>query len=128
MVRTEHEARDLIVRGGVDVIQCDVVLAGGMAGCRRISELADAHGSSWSPHTWSHGHGLLANLHAALGLSSSPFLEVPYDPPGWTPERRDFVLAEPVAVGADGVVRVPASPGLGIQLSGDARAALDAAR
>jgi len=112
MVRTEHEARDLIVRGGVDVIQCDVVLAGGIAGCRRISELADAHGSSWSPHTWSHGHGLLANLHAALGFSSSPFLEVPYDPPGWTPERRDFPLPSPVDV-VGGVLLRPEGAGLG---------------
>jgi D-galactarolactone cycloisomerase len=100
------------VRGGVDVIQCDVVLAGGIAGCRRISELADAHGSSWSPHTWSHGHGLLANLHAALAFSSSPFLEVPYDPPGWTPERRDFPLPFPVDV-VGGVLLRPEGAGLG---------------
>ena len=112
MVRTEHEARDLIVRGGVDVIQCDVVLAGGIEGCRRIAELADAHGSSWSPHTWSHGHGLLANLHAALAFSSCPFLEVPYDPPGWTPGRRDFPLQTPVEV-TDGMLERPAGPGLG---------------
>ncbi len=112
MVRTEHEARDLVLRGGVDVIQCDVVLAGGIEGCRRISELADANGSSWSPHTWSHGHGLLANLQAALGFSSCPFLEVPYDPPGWTPERRDFPLPFPVEV-AGGTLTPPAGPGLG---------------
>jgi D-galactarolactone cycloisomerase len=119
MVRTEHEARDLILRGGVDVIQCDVVLAGGIEGCRRISELADANGSSWSPHTWSHGHGLLANLHAALGVSSCPFLEVPYDPPGWTPERRDFPLPHPVEVSA-GTLSPPAGPGLGVEPALDA--------
>jgi L-alanine-DL-glutamate epimerase-like enolase superfamily enzyme len=114
MVRTEHEARDLIMRGGVDVIQCDVVLAGGIEGCRRISELADASGGSWSPHTWSHGHGLLANLHAALGFSSCRFLEVPYDPPGWTPERREFPLPTPVEV-ADGTLQPPQGPGLGVE-------------
>jgi L-alanine-DL-glutamate epimerase-like enolase superfamily enzyme len=112
MVRTEHEARDLIVRGGVDVVQCDVVLAGGIEGCRRIAELAEARGGSWSPHTWSHGHGLLANLHAALAFSSCPFLEVPYDPPGWTPERRDFPLPSPVEV-AGGLLHRPTGPGLG---------------
>ena len=112
MVRTEHEARDLIVRGRVDVIQCDVVLAGGVEGCRRLSALADAHGASWSPHTWSHGHGLLANLHVALAVSSNEFLEVPYDPPGWTPERRDFPLPSPVEV-AGGMLLPPEGPGLG---------------
>jgi L-alanine-DL-glutamate epimerase-like enolase superfamily enzyme len=114
MVRTEHEARDLVVRGGVDVIQCDVVLAGGIEGCRRIAELAEAHGASWSPHTWSHGHGLIANLHAALALSTCPFLEVPYDPPGWTPERRDFPLPAPVEV-HDGLLERPPGAGLGTE-------------
>ena len=44
MVRGSFEARDLIVRGGVDVIQSDAVLAGGLGGCRRIAALADLHG------------------------------------------------------------------------------------
>jgi L-alanine-DL-glutamate epimerase-like enolase superfamily enzyme len=114
MVRSEHEARDLVVRGGVDVLQCDVVLAGGIEGCRRLSELADAHGASWSPHTWSYGHGLLANLHLALAVSSNDYLEVPYDPPGWTPERRDFPLPRPVEVAA-GTLGPPPGPGLGAE-------------
>ena len=114
MVRSEHEARDLVVRGGVDVLQCDVVLAGGIEGCRRLSALADAHGASWSPHTWSHGHGLLANLHVALAVSSNEYLEVPYDPPGWTPERRDFPLPRPVEVVA-GSLAPPSGPGLGAE-------------
>ena len=33
-----------------------------------IRALADEAGSSWSPHTWSNGYGLLANLHAALAF------------------------------------------------------------
>ena len=91
MVRQAHEARDLIVRGGVDVIQTDVVLAGGIGGCRRVSALADLHRRAWSPHTWSNGYGLVANLHAALAFSTGAFLEVPYDPPGV--ERRRPRLA-----------------------------------
>src|SRR4029079_9020749 len=78
----------------------------------RLSALADAHGASWSPHTWSHGHGLLANLHVALAVSSNGYLEVPYDPPGWTPERRDFPLPSPVEV-AGGMLLPPEGPGLG---------------
>ncbi len=114
MVRSEEEAIDLIVRGGVDVIQADVVLAGGIGGCHRVAEVAEAHGRMWSPHTWSHGHGLLANLHLALAVSTCPFIEVPYDPPGWTPERRDFPIA-PVEVGADGTLEAPPGPGLGAE-------------
>ena len=58
MVRGLHEARDLVLRGGVDVIQPDVVLAGGIGGCRRIAALADLCGRAFSPHTWSNGFGL----------------------------------------------------------------------
>jgi L-alanine-DL-glutamate epimerase-like enolase superfamily enzyme len=119
MVRSEEEAIDLIVRGGVDVVQADVVLAGGIGGCRRVAEVAAAHGRVWSPHTWSHGHGLLANLHAALAFSTCPFLEVPYDPPGWTPERRDFPVV-PLQVGPDGTLGAPAGPGLGAEPDLDA--------
>ena len=128
MVRSPHEARDLVLRGGVDVVQPDVVLSGGIGGGLRIAALAGMCGRMWSPHTWSNGVGLLANLHVAAGVGGGPYLEVPYDPPGWTPERRDFVLATPVAVGPDGMLRVPPVPGLGIELSSEARAALDATR
>ena len=84
MVRGLFEARDLLLRGGVDVVQPDVVLAGGLGGCRRIAALADLCGGSFSPHTWSNGLGLLANLHLALAVSTCPYLEVPFDPPAWT--------------------------------------------
>jgi L-alanine-DL-glutamate epimerase-like enolase superfamily enzyme len=120
MVRGAHEARDLIVRGGVDVIQTDVVLAGGIAGCRRVAALADLHGRMWSPHTWSNGYGLVANLHLALAVSTCPFVEVPYDPPGLTAERRDWLLPEPVHIAADGTIGPPPGPGLGVTPDFDA--------
>lgn len=114
MVRSAGEARDLIVRGGVDVVQTDVVLAGGIGGCRRIAALADLHGRVWSPHTWSNGVGLVANLHLALAVSASPFVEVPYDPPALSAERRDWLLPAPVEIAADGTIAPPPGPGLGV--------------
>ena len=68
------------------------------------------------PHTWTNGFGLLVNLHVAAGVGGGPFLEFPYDPPGWTVERRDFFFAEPLRVGADGCLKVPPRPGLGAVL------------
>jgi D-galactarolactone cycloisomerase len=113
MVRTAAQARDLVLRGGVDVIQPDVVLAGGLGGCRRIAALADLCGRWFSPHTWSNGLGLLANLHLALAVSSCPYLEVPLDPPDWTPARRDWLLPAPLEIAADGTIAPPPGPGLG---------------
>jgi D-galactarolactone cycloisomerase len=115
MVRTAAEARDLIVRGGIDVIQTDVVLAaGGMSGCRRVAALAELHGRTWSPHTWSNGYGLLANLHLALAVSGCPYVEVPYDPPPLGAAQRDWLLPAPLQIGADGYIAPPAGPGLGV--------------
>lgn len=115
MARTTAEARDLVVRGGVDVVQCDVVLAaGGISGCRRVAALADLHGRCWTPHTWSNGYGLLANLHLALAVSGCPFVEVPYDPPALTAAARDWLLPAPLEIDADGWIAPPPGPGLGV--------------
>jgi D-galactarolactone cycloisomerase len=120
MVRTLAEARELLVRGGLGVVQPDVVLAGGIEGSRRIAELAREHGRWWSPHTWSNGYGLVANLHAALVFSTCPYVEVPYDPPAWSAERRDWLLPEPLEIAADGTIAPPPGPGLGVEPDFDA--------
>ena len=115
MCRTAAEARDLVVRGGVDVIQTDVVLAaGGISGCRRVAALAELHGRAWSPHTWSNGFSLVANLHLALAVSACPYVEVPYDPPALPAARRDWLLPAPVEIDADGFIAPPPGPGLGV--------------
>ena len=114
MVREPSQARDLLLRGEVDVLQCDCVLSGGIGGVRRLAGLADLLGRSWSPHTWSNGYGLLANLHVALAVSTTPFLEVPLDPPALTPERRDWLLPAPLQVASDGTIAPPPGPGLGV--------------
>jgi D-galactarolactone cycloisomerase len=120
MVRSAHEARDLVLRGGVDVLQCDAVLSLGIGGCRRAAALADLMGRAWSPHTWSNGYGLLVNLHAALAFSTVPYIEVPLDPPTWPAERRDWLLPAPIGVAADGTIAPPAGPGLGVEPDLDA--------
>jgi L-alanine-DL-glutamate epimerase-like enolase superfamily enzyme len=114
MARSAAEARALVLRGQVDVLQTDVVLAGGIEGARACAELSNANESTWSPHTWSNGYGLLANLHAAHALSTCPYLEVPYDPPGWSPERRDWLLPITIEIGDDGTIEPPPGPGLGV--------------
>jgi D-galactarolactone cycloisomerase len=119
-VRSLAEARELVVRGGISVAQPDVVLVGGVEGARRISEVTAAAGATWSPHTWSNGYGLLANLHAALALSTCPYLEVPYDPPAWSAERRDWLLPMTLEIAADGTIGPPAGPGLGVVPDWDA--------
>ena len=115
MVRSLAETEQLIRAGAFDVVQNDVVLAGGIEGARRVAQWADQSSILWSPHTWSTGYGLVANLHVALALSTAGFIEVPYDPPGWSPARRDFMLPEPLEIADDGTISPPAGPGLGVE-------------
>ena len=120
MVRSEAEARDLVIRGRVDVVQPDVVLSGGIAGARRVAALAEHEGRMWSPHTWSNGYGLLINLHAALAFSTCPYIEVPFDPPAWAAERRDWLLPATLEIAPDGTIAPPGGPGLGVVPDWDA--------
>lgn len=115
MVRSLPESRRLLAAGGVDVIQNDVVLAGGITGCRAVADWAKDAGAVWSPHTWSTGYGLVANLHAALAMSTGEYLEIPYDPPAWSVDRRDFMLPTTIDIDSGGYVAPPAGPGLGIE-------------
>ena len=115
MVRTLPELLNLIAQDALDVYQPDVVLAVGLERSRLIAGLAEAKNRIFTPHTWSNGYGLLANLQVTAGLGGAPFIEFPYDPPTWGVERRDFLMAKPLDVDSSGLLHVPAAPGMGIE-------------
>ncbi|HEX9033560.1 MAG TPA: mandelate racemase/muconate lactonizing enzyme family protein [Streptosporangiaceae bacterium] len=114
MARTAQELLGAIAAGALDVVQPDAVLAVGMSRARTVAHAALLANRWFTPHTWTNGLGLMANLHVVAGVGGGPYLEFPYDPPGWTPRRRDFFLTEPLAIGQDGCMSVPRAPGLGV--------------
>jgi L-alanine-DL-glutamate epimerase-like enolase superfamily enzyme len=116
MARTPAELLTALAAGALDVVQPDAVLAVGLLRARTIAEAAQLQHRLFSPHTWTNGLGLLANLHVAAGVGGVPFLEFPWDPPQWTPVRLDFFLAAPVRADAGGWLAVPEGPGLGAQI------------
>jgi D-galactarolactone cycloisomerase len=120
MARSFEDLRRLLDADALDVYQPDVVLALGISGARTLAELALRRNRWFTPHTWTNGLGLLANLHVCCGVGGGPYLEYPLDPPGWTPQRRDFMLAEPLRVDAEGFLSVPDAPGLGAALDEEA--------
>ena len=120
MARTFADLRRALDEDALDVFQPDVVLALGISGVRTFAELALRSGRWFTPHTWTNGIGLLANLHVCAGVGGGPLIEFPHDPPGWTAQRRDFMLAEPVMPDADGMLAVPSAPGLGVSLDEEA--------
>jgi L-alanine-DL-glutamate epimerase-like enolase superfamily enzyme len=120
MARTFDELFLALERDALDVYQPDVVLSLGISGARTLADLVLRRNRWFTPHTWTNGIGVLANLHLCCGVGGGPFLEFPYDPPGWTPERRDFMLASPLTVDSEGCLAVPATPGLGVELDEEA--------
>jgi D-galactarolactone cycloisomerase len=116
MAETTSELESFEAAGALDVFQPDVVLSIGLARALDLSRRVSEKGAWFTPHTWTNGIGLLANLHVVLAAGGGPFLEYPYDPPDWTPERRDFMLAEPIRA-RDGYLTVSDSPGLGFELA-----------
>ncbi|MFM1651324.1 mandelate racemase/muconate lactonizing enzyme family protein [Brevibacillus sp. B_LB10_24] len=120
MNRNWYDFREMNHLGSLDVYQPDVALSGGITQVKKIGEMVQANGAWFSPHTWTNGIGLLANLHLSAAISLCPYLEFPYDPPAWTAERRDFVQKEKFMVDSDGYLVVPQKPGLGFELDEEA--------
>jgi D-galactarolactone cycloisomerase len=120
MARTFEDLHVALELDALDVYQPDVVLALGVSGARTLADLALRRNRWFTPHTWTNGIGLLANLHLCCGVGGGPFIEYPYDPPGWTPERRDFMLAKALTIDDDGCLALPAGPGLGFELDEEA--------
>ncbi|GAA1715701.1 mandelate racemase/muconate lactonizing enzyme family protein [Fodinicola feengrottensis] len=104
----------------LDIYQMDVVLAVGMLRARTLAELAQLRHRQFTPHSWTNGVGVLANLQVSAGVGGGPYFEFPYDPPRWTPARRDFLLSQPLTITAAGELEVPAAAGLGIELDEEA--------
>ncbi|MCA1833802.1 MAG: mandelate racemase/muconate lactonizing enzyme family protein [Actinomycetota bacterium] len=107
--------RELIERRAVDIVQPDPTFTGGITGALGLARMAEQFGIGFQPHAWSNGLGFAASLHV-LAASNGALMEYPYDPPGWVPEGRDAMLAEPFRVDADGWITLPTGPGLGVEL------------
>ena len=114
-----HEFSVMLEKGSYDIYQPDATMGGGIGDVVRLMDACRKQGLGYTPHTWTNGLGFLVNLHVyAAGPRSHP-IEYPFEPPGWVPEARDGLLAEPIRVAADGTVAVPDAPGLGIEIDED---------
>lgn len=113
MNRELYEFRHMIENRAVDVLQPDVALVGGITGLQRVALMCSEANIVFTPHTWSNGVGMVANAHLVAALSNGPFMEFPYDPPEWSVERRDFMMAKKFSA-QKGWLDLGEVPGLGI--------------
>ena len=114
-VGTIHGARPLIERELIDVVQPDTGRAGGITQMRKIAAMAEAHGIMLAPHSGSLGPvAEFAALHVMATVPNALLLErIEFDWPG----RYDVV--RPVLKVENGAMRIPETPGLGVELVKD---------
>lgn len=115
---THFEFLDLADRGRIDVLQPDVGRVGGLTEARKVCRIAEERGLRIVPHCWKTGIGIAASAHLAAACRVCPYIEFQPAELAESPLRREL-LAEELHV-TDGLIVMPARPGLGVELNRDA--------
>jgi D-galactarolactone cycloisomerase len=115
-VLTRRQAfQPFITSRALDIIQPDLTKCGGLSEGRRLGWMAYDHGVLLVPHGWNTGVGVAADLALTAALPVARWVEyqtgVPY--------IEDLIIPR-FALDADGMLRVPTGPGLGIELNAEA--------
>ncbi len=98
--------------GAFDIVQPDVTKVGGLSEERRIGWLAQESGVKFVPHGWNTAVGLAADLHLAAAFANTDFVEYLTGSP-----YIDEIVAESWQLDEEGMLPIPAGPGLGISLN-----------
>jgi len=99
-------------RHAVDIIQPDATKCGGLTEAWRIGWMAYEHNILMVPHGWNTAIGLAADLHLTAAMPVARYVEYLTPSP-----YLDEIIQNPFRVDADGNLRVPTGPGLGIELN-----------
>ena len=105
---------------GVDVVQPDLTLCGGIRVGREVALLARLNHVRLSPHVWGGAVGLAAACHFVASIPDYPHNRNVVEPTlieyeiGENPLREEIVC-EPFRL-ADGALALPERPGLGVEL------------
>jgi len=103
-----------IERRAVDYIQPDVTKVGGITEQHRIGQYADDHSILMVPHGWNTAVGLAADLQLVGAAGNARWVE--YITPA--PYVEDL-FATPLVMDQDGMLPIPAGPGLGFKWNAD---------
>jgi L-alanine-DL-glutamate epimerase-like enolase superfamily enzyme len=98
-------------RRAMDIVQPDACKVGGLSEMRRLAWAAEGHGIDLVPHGWNTAVGVAADLQLGATLPSVPLVEFNVG------NRLVEELCHPTfSLDADGCIRVPDGPGLGIEI------------
>ena len=98
-------------RRAFDIVQPDVTKVGGISEERRIAWMAREHGAKMIPHGWNTAVGLAADLQLASAFPETDLVEYLNGSP-----FIDGIVLEPWRLDQDGMLSIPAQPGLSLQL------------
>jgi L-alanine-DL-glutamate epimerase-like enolase superfamily enzyme len=104
-------ARHLIDHGGVGFIQIDTGRIGGITPAKQVADYARAKHVTYVNHTFTSHLSLSASLQPYAGHESGGICEYPVEPKPLSAE----LTRERIVPGADGLLRLPESPGLGVE-------------
>ena len=100
----------------VDVVQPDILYAGGIGRTLRIARMAATKGLPVTPHAANHGLVTLFTMHLLPTLpNAGKYLEFSIEGADYYPWQYGLFRNDPYAV-ADGRVTVPAEPGWGVEM------------
>lgn len=114
--------RDVLAAKAMDILQPDVCAAGGLSECKKIIDMAAAHGVRCIPHVWGTAIGMSAALQLLAVIPHQPLRHTPLEP--WLEfDRSEHPFREAVSRTrfelVDGYVDIPQGPGLGIEIDED---------
>ncbi len=112
---TRYGFRELIERQAVDIIQPDVIHAGGISETKKIAAMAEPHYMTVAPHNSNSPMCTAASVHLATALPNFKIQETFDD--FAEPWLRDLVQGAPVL--ENGCFKLPSKPGLGVELRED---------
>ena len=98
-----------LVAGAWSAARVDVTIAGGITPARKIMALAEAHNTTCELQCWGYTLTQAANLHVMLAHTNCRYFEQPAPYPAFEYGALDVIRPD-----AEGNVRVPDAPGLGI--------------
>lgn len=112
---TRYGFRELIERRAADILQPDVIHAGGLLETKKITSMAEACYMSIAPHNSAGPLCTAASVHLAAGIPNFKIQETFDD--FSEPWLKDAVRGAPQV--KDGGFELPMEPGLGVQLDED---------
>ncbi|MDA0814185.1 MAG: mandelate racemase/muconate lactonizing enzyme family protein [Verrucomicrobia bacterium] len=124
VVNSRAAAKSLIDRRVMDIIQPDLSLCGGIEEALFISQMASLSSIRCLPHCWGGAVVIGATLHLISLLpdphwgfpTDTPMLELDLSENPW----RSEIVKEPFHIDPDGMMKVPTSPGLGVEIDEEA--------